>query len=107
MWHFYLGDPVQMVLLHPDGTVTPPVLGQDLLEGESPQVVVAAGTWMGADLVAGGEYGAVRQHDGSRLREQLLRGRRPRGPRRRLPAAAAEIERLTRPEAPTVMPEGL
>lgn len=56
-WHFYLGDPIQMLLLHPDGTVDRPVLGSDILGGHRFQVVVPAGTWMAARLVEGGAYG--------------------------------------------------
>jgi hypothetical protein len=106
-WHFYLGDPVQMVLLHPDGTVTRPVLGQDLTEGQAPQVVVPAGTWMGAGLVAGGEYALFGNTMAPGFESSCYEG----GVREKLldeyPAAAAEIERLTRPGEPTTMPEGL
>jgi len=41
----HLGAPLRMLLLHPDGTVTAPVLGADLKAGERPQVVVPAGVW--------------------------------------------------------------
>lgn len=34
-----------MLLLHPDGTVTRPVLGTDVAAGHRPQVVVPARTW--------------------------------------------------------------
>ena len=41
----HAGAPAAMLLLHPDGSVTRPVLGIDVARGESPQVVVPAGTW--------------------------------------------------------------
>lgn len=107
IWHFYLGDPVQMVLLHLDGQISMPVLGQDLVIGQSPQLVVLAGTWMGAYLVPGGKYAVFgntmapgfqsSSYEGG-VREYLQAG---------WPAAAALIERLTRPDAPTTMPEQL
>ncbi|MGI5128697.1 cupin domain-containing protein [Pseudonocardia sp. CA-107938] len=47
-YHHYAGAPLQMLLLHPDGTVERPVLGSDLAAGERPQLVVPAGTWQGS-----------------------------------------------------------
>lgn len=54
VFHFYLGDPVEMLHLHPDGSHARVVLGTDLEAGERPQVVVPAGVWQGARLVDGG-----------------------------------------------------
>jgi predicted cupin superfamily sugar epimerase len=48
IWHFYAGAAVRMLLLHPGGEVTNPVLGTDLREGQRPQVIVPAWTWQGA-----------------------------------------------------------
>jgi hypothetical protein len=56
VWHFYAGDPIRMLLLHPDGSHTAPLLGADVLGDQTPQVVVPAGTWMGAVLEPGGTY---------------------------------------------------
>jgi hypothetical protein len=41
----HLGAPLRMLLLHPDGTATTPVLGPDVAAGERPQTVVPAGVW--------------------------------------------------------------
>lgn len=57
LWHFYLGDPIELLLLHPDGRDELVVLGADVLGGQRVQAVVPAGTWMGARLRPGGEYG--------------------------------------------------
>jgi predicted cupin superfamily sugar epimerase len=57
LWHFYLGDAIELLLLNPDGTDELVILGQDVLNGERIQTVVPAGTWMGARLRPGGEYG--------------------------------------------------
>ncbi|MFF4270687.1 cupin domain-containing protein [Streptomyces sp. NPDC001536] len=48
VWHFYLGDPLELLLLSPDGTSSAPVLGPDVLAGQHVQLTVPAGTWMGA-----------------------------------------------------------
>jgi uncharacterized protein len=48
VWHHYLGDPVRLLLLTPDGRAHEHVLGPDLRAGQRPQVVVEAGVWMGA-----------------------------------------------------------
>lgn len=53
VWHHYLGDPVRLVLLHPDGHDETVLLGDDLVAGERPFTVVPAGTWMGARLEGG------------------------------------------------------
>lgn len=48
LWHFYGGAPASMLLLRPDGDVHEPILGNDLRAGHRPQVMVDAGTYMGA-----------------------------------------------------------
>ena len=68
LFHFYLGDPVEFLLLPPwsdrdrqavlDGE--PPgrvvVLGSNIRKGQRPMLVVRRGTWQGARLVAGGKF---------------------------------------------------
>jgi len=54
VFHFYLGDPVEMLLLEPDGGGRVIRLGPDLDAGQRPQVVVPRGVWQGSRLVAGG-----------------------------------------------------
>jgi len=53
LFHFYLGDPVQQVLLKPDGSGQVVTLGPDLLAGQRPQVLVPGGVWQGACLAGG------------------------------------------------------
>jgi uncharacterized protein len=57
LWHFYLGDPIELLLLHPDGPDELVGLGTDVLDKQQIQVVVPRGVWMGARLRPGGEYG--------------------------------------------------
>jgi uncharacterized protein len=49
-FHFYLGDPVEMLQLYPDGRSAVLVLGSDLAAGHQVQVVVPAGVWQGTRL---------------------------------------------------------
>lgn len=57
VWHFYLGDPIELLLLHPDGSDALVILGTDVLGGHRVQFTVPSGAWMGARLRPGGEYG--------------------------------------------------
>jgi uncharacterized protein len=54
-FHFYLGDPVEMLQLYPDGRSAVVVLGSDLAAGHQVQVVVPAGVWQGTRLTADGK----------------------------------------------------
>lgn len=56
VFHFYLGDPVEMLELRADGTGGTTVLGQGIAAEQKLQHVVPAGVWQGSQLVAGGEY---------------------------------------------------
>nr|WSY53546.1 cupin domain-containing protein [Streptomyces sp. NBC_00886] len=56
VWHFYLGDPLELLLLAPDGTSSAAVLGPDVRHGQHVQFTVPGGTWMGARVVAGGAW---------------------------------------------------
>ena len=55
IFHFYHGDPVEMLQLHADGTSTVFTLGTDLAAGQCAQLVVPAGTWQGTRLIGEGE----------------------------------------------------
>ncbi len=56
IFHFYLGDPVEMLLLYPDGTGREVTLGQDIQNGQLIQLVVPRGVWQGASLQKGGGF---------------------------------------------------
>jgi hypothetical protein len=56
IFHFYLGDPVEMLQLFPDGNSALFTLGPDLAAGQHVQLVVPAGVWQGARLVDDGEF---------------------------------------------------
>ncbi|MFE2266401.1 cupin domain-containing protein [Streptomyces griseosporeus] len=56
IWHHYLGDPLELLLLAPDGTARTVVLGPDLRAGQHVQYTVPAGTWMGGRVADGGAW---------------------------------------------------
>jgi uncharacterized protein len=56
VYHFYLGDPVEMLELKPDGTGEAVLLGQDLAAGMRLQHVVPGGVWQGSRLAPGGRF---------------------------------------------------
>ena len=56
IFHFYLGDPVELLQLRADGVCEVITLGQDIAAGMKLQHVVPAGVWQGSRLVRGGEY---------------------------------------------------
>src|SRR5271166_621140 len=56
IFHFYLGDPVVMLQLLPDGASQTITLGPDLAGGQRPQVVVRGGVWQGSRLAPGGKW---------------------------------------------------
>jgi hypothetical protein len=55
IFHFYLGDPVEILLLLLDGGSAVFTLGRDLEAGQVVQLVVPAGVWQGTRLVDGGK----------------------------------------------------
>jgi len=55
MFHFYLGDPVEMLQLYPDGRSARFTLGPDLTAGQHVQLLVPAGVWQGARLIGHGK----------------------------------------------------
>ena len=55
VFHFYLGDPVEMLMLHPNGSSEQIVLGSDV-DSMKLQHVVPGNTWQGSRLVLGGAW---------------------------------------------------
>lgn len=55
MFHFYLGDPVEMLQLSEDGGSAVFTLGPDLAAGQHVQLLVPAGVWQGTRLVEDGK----------------------------------------------------
>lgn len=55
IFHFYLGDPVEMLQLWPDGSAQSLLIGAELEQSMRPQVVVPTGVWQGSRLAPGGK----------------------------------------------------
>jgi uncharacterized protein len=55
VYHYYLGQPVEMLLLYPDGRDEIVRLGTDLVAGERVQLVVPRGVWQGSRLAVSRE----------------------------------------------------
>jgi uncharacterized protein len=56
VYHFYLGDPAEMLILKPDGTAETLLMGQDIVSGMRLQHVVPGGVWQGSRLAPGGKF---------------------------------------------------
>jgi predicted cupin superfamily sugar epimerase len=95
VFHFYLGDPAEMLLLRGDGTGEVLTLGTDLAAGMRPQVVVPGGVWQGSRLRDGGAFALL----GTTMAPGFDPGDFELGDRpalvTRFPSFAREIERLT------------
>lgn len=95
VYHFYMGDPVEICELKTDGSFKITRLGTDLFAGERPQYIVPEGSWQGIRVRPGGKWallgtmmcpcfseGCYEHGDARLLKEQY-------------PAAAAYIDALT------------
>lgn len=56
VFHFYAGDPVEMLQFWPNGEAKVVIIHNDLAAGREPQLVVPAGVWQGCRLVNGGQW---------------------------------------------------
>ena len=57
IYHFYLGDPIEMLLLYANGSSQRIILGQDFLDGQQVQFTAPRGAWQGSHLLPGGRFG--------------------------------------------------
>jgi len=95
VFHFYAGDPVQMLQLLPDGNGRTIIIGNDMAKAQQPQVLVRRDVWQGSKLCEGGSWallgctvspGFEYEDYDSAGRDELTN---------RWPAFAAEIAALT------------
>jgi predicted cupin superfamily sugar epimerase len=56
IFHFHLGDPIEMLQLWPDGSGKVLTLGPDIFGAQQLQIVVPKGVWQGSRLAPGGEF---------------------------------------------------
>ncbi|MCC6191312.1 MAG: cupin domain-containing protein [Anaerolineales bacterium] len=104
VYHFYLGDPIEMLQLYPHGRSERVILGQDVLGGQRVQYVAPREVWMGSHLLPGGRFALF----GTTMAPGFTASDYVGGDRqaliRQYPHEAQLIRRLTRPEAPLGMP---
>lgn len=106
IFHFYLGDPVEMLLLYPDGRSERVVLGQDILRGERVQFVVPRGVWQGSRLIPGGRWALLGTTMAPGFDETDYTGGDRDTLLRRYPDQAELIRQLTRPHSSQNMSNG-
>ncbi len=98
IWHFYYGDPVELIQIRDcNGQKTVSVLGTNLTKGERPQILVEKNSWQGARLLPGGKHGFALL--GTTMSPSYLEGDFIKADRekllRRFPQHRADIEKVT------------
>jgi predicted cupin superfamily sugar epimerase len=56
IFHFHLGDPVEMLQIDENGNSRIEILGTDILNNQKPQVIVPKDIWQGTKLIEGGKF---------------------------------------------------
>lgn len=56
LYYYQLGDPLDVLLLHPDGSYDEVVVGPDLADGQVLHLTIPGGTFHTARLAAGGSW---------------------------------------------------
>jgi len=96
IYHLYLGGPLRMLQILPDGAHREVVIGSDVLAGQEPQVVVPARAWQGSLLEPGAPFALL----GATMAPGFDYGDYEQGTRAELlaqyPEAETLIRRLTR-----------
>lgn len=98
VYHFYLGDPVELLQLHPDGRSDRIILGQDLLDGQEIQHVVPRDVWQGSHLLPGGQFALLGTTMAPGYTDEDYVGGKVQTLKAKYPERAKLIEQLTRPE---------
>ena len=50
MWHFYMGDALELTMISEDGILSTVLIGNDILNGQVPQFVVPKNYWFAAKV---------------------------------------------------------
>jgi predicted cupin superfamily sugar epimerase len=99
VFHFYLGDPVEMIQLHARGELKRVILGDDIFEHQTLQAHVPANTWQGSRLLPGGRFALLGTSvfPGFEFSDFELGARQPLGDE--WPRYRREIDLLTRDDS--------
>ncbi|GAA4535917.1 cupin domain-containing protein [Amycolatopsis samaneae] len=103
VWHFYRGDPLELLLLPEDGEARVELLGH--AAGQHVQLTVPAGTWMGARVVPGGHWSLCGTTMAPGFVPEDYEGGDATELAARHPEQAARIHALFRPDAASRMSE--
>ncbi len=57
IWHFYEGDPLEIIEIKEEGILVRHLLGRDPEKGESFVQIIPAGSWFASRVMEGGAYG--------------------------------------------------
>jgi predicted cupin superfamily sugar epimerase len=106
VWHFYAGDPLRLVLLHPDGSSSEVIMGGDPLSGHVVQYVVPAGSWQGGHIAAGGRYALFGCTMAPGFTGRMYEGGATHALLAAYPDRASDISRLGSDPGDTQMPDG-
>ncbi len=104
IYHFYLGDPVELLQLYPDGRSEHIILGHDVLRGQKVQYVAPHGVWMGSHLLSGGKFALIGTTMAPGFTEDDYVGGEREALIQQYPQEAELLARLTRPGEPLHMP---
>jgi predicted cupin superfamily sugar epimerase len=104
LWHFYAGDPLRLVLLHPDGSSEDVILGPDFAAGQCVQFVVPAHTWQAGHTL--GEYSLFGCTVAPGFTGACFEGGETNALLEQYPDRTADIWRLSASHGETRMPEG-
>jgi hypothetical protein len=104
IYHFYLGDAVELLQLYPDGRSERIILGHDVLNGQQVQYVVPRGVWMGSRLVPGGQWALIGTTMAPGFTDDDYVGGEREALLQQYPSQADLIQALTRPRSPLQMP---
>jgi uncharacterized protein len=59
IWHFYIGSPIRLHLITQAGDYSSHVIGNDIYNGEIPQIVVPGGNWFAAEVINNDDFSLV------------------------------------------------
>ena len=105
LWHFYEGDALRLILLHPDGRSEDVLLGPDESAGHHRQFLIPALTWQAGGLLPGGEYALFGCTMSPGFTSRTFEGGRLAGLLALYPSREADLRRFT-VAGETQMPEG-